>query len=236
MVIFNHVIAEGNKQRVTSHEAPEGALSSEVLEEYLLKYLVRPNRHHMWTSSWAKVFRTATIVDAGLRFKTHLSLFEDVDFNFRFLKYTAQISYNTHCAYIHHVPVGVVLLRKGTFGSHGEIQKMFAFVEALISLRGFLKGGSKSTLLNARLHHAIGAYTVISSIRIALRVQTMRDFFKIKQQWVTQLQRPIVQRSWKHYDAHSAGGDTWIPRLLMWRCYGGAFLACLRKAKIRYKS
>jgi hypothetical protein len=112
---------------------------------------------------------------------------------------------------------------------------MFAFVEALMSLRGYLRGRPKSTLLNARLHHAIGAYTVITSIRIALRVQTMRDFFTIKQQWKTQLQRPIVRRSWKYYDAQSAGGDMWIPRLLTWGCYGAAFLACLRKAKIRYK-
>ena len=63
---------------------------SDILE-YTAKYLSAPNKFPLLTQSWGRLFKTSIIKDNDIYFNTNLRTFEDVAFNFHYLKYVEKI-------------------------------------------------------------------------------------------------------------------------------------------------
>lgn len=235
LIFYNYLDKNGLEENKFSFPIKKGELTYQDINPYLKLYLMKPNKHGLLVTSWAKLFKTKMLIDNNLFFNPRLKLFEDVDFNCRALMHVNVGFYVNDTLYVHNIPNGINRLKTSTFGTNGSIRHMFGFTTALSSLRKTMlyKLNSKNEI-NPMILQCIGAYTIITLIRASLRIDSIKCFIQTTNEIKKILSKKIFLISIKAYKPKLSGGDTLIPRLLRWKLYAVGTYFALMKAKERY--
>jgi glycosyltransferase involved in cell wall biosynthesis len=217
VVLFDFTVVENGVSKCISHNVSNdasGIITHDELMRYLKEYLIVPNKKYLWCPVWGKVFKTSIIVNNAIRFNAKMKLFEDADFNFKFLKYATKIRYIKNNFYIHYFPSGKKLFNTATMGEHATIEDKFSFIRALMSLRSFMKMSETREMLNPLVYHCIGVYCIITLIRVSLRMNSIRSFIHTYRRIRRIFQSSIIKTGLKYYDVVKAKGGKVIPYLL----------------------
>lgn len=236
LMVFDHLVSEGREQKIIAHQAhlqPNAVISDHDMTTYLEKYLQQPNRYHVWTTCWSKLFSTRFVHAHHLSFNAQMKVFEDVKFNFECLQFARQCVYLAFPLYVHYRPETAQLNTSATMGGYCSVTESFAFDEALAMLPAvFAKTGHP--LRQAQISHCLGAYAVITIIRASLKIKTLASFFSVRKQLAQVLSQSHFRQAFRSYDPKLAGGNPSIPRLIRQGWLTMAIIMARRLAVKRY--
>lgn len=236
LILFNHYRKNDVTNDLVSYQFNQDLskhLSKESLTNYLLQYLERPNKFSLWTSCWAKLFKTDIIVKNLINFDAQMKVFEDVKFNFSFLKHAKSIKYINASIYTHNLANNSAYSTSSTMGAHCTIVERFAFTEALNTLAELIAKEDRGDL-SKEIYHCLGAYSVITLIRSCLTINSISAFFLVRKQIILTLSNPQLKQAFKYYDAKRAGGNRLIPWLVKNKFYSLAVVFSCYLARKRY--
>jgi glycosyltransferase involved in cell wall biosynthesis len=83
---------KGNFLRTEAHFGDKLYYDHQDILSYLENYLVKPNKTELFGAVWGRLFNADLIRKYQIRFNDSLRVFEDADFNFKYLKYTERVS------------------------------------------------------------------------------------------------------------------------------------------------
>ena len=211
-------------------------LSTDDIKKYFYNYLERPNKNSLFTTCWAKLYRTKIFeLDKTLGFNEKLHICEDTDFVFRFLFRSKKIQYINVSLYLHSLEHGKKNLKKATFASKKNLQHQISFLKAVESCKKYLVKNEKDlSSIQERIDHCVGAYTVIYTIRSCIRINSFLSFYKTYIFWKKTYSKKIFYESIKRYSPQLANGGKLMPYLIKNKIYFINILIALILAKKRY--
>jgi glycosyltransferase involved in cell wall biosynthesis len=237
LIVFNHYRKSDATNLLVAYEfnrtLREERLSPLTLNAYLLQYMERPNKFSLWTACWAKFFRTDVIVKNAIEFDVQMNVFEDVKFNFQFLKYTESVKYIDASIYTHSLANSSTYSTSSTMGAHCSINERFAFTDALNTLSELLLQTTGNNC-HKEINHCIGAYSIITLIRCCLTINSIHSFFVMRKQIILIFSTPTFTEAFHYYDAKKARGNRFIPWLIKNQFFSLAIALSYYLAKKRY--
>ena len=205
-------------------------LEERDIVEYARWYLRKPNKYLLLAFSWARIFKSSIIRKYQLRFDERLHTFEDVAFNFDYLKYTRKVFFVKKVIYSHLV-YDNLLSATTAIGSNPE--RLLGYKQALKSAASFLKKKIEDREINKEVGQALVTLTIIQLVRNCAQINN-------NEAEVQRFVRRIVddfelRNSLKYYRA-SKGESRIIPLLIKLRLAGLIILVGKYKAYKRYKN
>ena len=205
------------------------------IKKYFYRYLDRPNQNNLFTTCWAKLYKTKLLSNKNLYFNEDLRLCEDTDFVFRFLKISKNIQYINHSIYRHSLGSGKQNLKKATFGVNLELDHQISFLVALEACKNYLiKNDENLSKVDNKLDQCIGAYTVIYTIRSCIQINSLYSLNKTYLFWKDFYKRKLILNAINNYSYKKSGGSWILPFLIKRRLYFLAVLIAYFFAKKRY--
>ncbi len=205
------------------------------IKKYFYRYLDRPNQNNLFTTCWAKLYKTKLLSNKNLYFNEDLRLCEDTDFVFRFLKISKNIQYINHSIYRHSLGSGKQNLKKATFGVNLELDHQISFLVALEACKNYLiKNDENLSKVDNKLDQCIGAYTVIYTIRSCIQINSLYSLNKTYLFWKDFYKRKLILNAINSYSYKKSGGSWILPFLIKRRLYFLAVLIAYFFAKKRY--
>ena len=238
LVFFNFFVNRGNNlQKIkpnVSYNKVDGSISDLEILEYLKKYLIQPNKESLLISSWGKLFRSSIIFDNKIFFNKKMRLFEDVEFNFKFMQHANKLNYINKDLYIHNIPDGRKILDSATMGKYGDIADMFSYTNALHQLNLFLKKKDSKNNYKHLINHCISVYTVISLIRASIRIRSMYSFIKVLKDIRIIFNKNHLVQPFNFYDQNKTNGNFLIPFFIRKKLFFLALLFAVIEGRKRY--
>ena len=236
LITFKFNYLSNNKVIKNNFYKDDKVLEVNDINEYLYKYLTKPNKYSLFTTCWAKLYRTKLLViNKDLYFNEKLSLCEDTDFVFRFLTKSKSIQYINESIYSHTLGSAKENLNKLTFGTRLEAKHQISFLTAVKSCKNyFIKNGHTPAEIQKKIDHCKGAYTIIYTIRSCLRVNSLPSFIATYLFWKNLYNRNILSSEMPNYSFKLAGGSWLLPFLIRNKLYFIAILAAYYICKKRY--
>jgi glycosyltransferase involved in cell wall biosynthesis len=205
LYIFESVETLDKYSRLSEYQdyvIAENKIESSNLREIISAYAQRPNRVPVFTTAWSRFFKVSVIKENDIWFNNRMETFEDVDFNFRFLKAQRSCRFVYSCLYAHTRP-----LRRSTTASFRPkkgLSGLFSFMWALRSMRAFTNSSMPDLTINyAGLY---SAYFSISLIRAGRMVNSISSFFVFLRFTKRRLRSGYTQRAFACYNHREAGG------------------------------
>jgi glycosyltransferase involved in cell wall biosynthesis len=127
------------------------------------RYLEAPNRSLLFAYSWGRLFKLGIIKTNQMRFDISLRTYEDVAFNFAYLRYTKRISYEPSNVYNHVVRSA---MSSATFAFGNAPERLFGFQSALDSASRFLRDATADDVIDQKVGHAYVVLTIIQLVRL----------------------------------------------------------------------
>jgi len=81
----------------------EALLDKKTILEYVINYLYLPYKYVMFVHCWNKLYSLKIIKEKKILFEAELSQLEDVNFNFKYLKFVNSISFSNTFDYFHYI-------------------------------------------------------------------------------------------------------------------------------------
>ena len=211
-------------------------LSRGDVKKYFYKYLNKPNKHSLFTTCWAKLYKTNMLLsNKNLRFNQELHLCEDTEFVFRFLSYAKKVQYINTPIYLHTLGSSKENTAKLTFGVNLSLAHQISFLEALKTLTKFLCSFDKEDAsMERRIDHCIGAYICIYTIRSCLRINSISTFGETYFFWKNVYKKNEIQKAMNNYSPNLAGGSQILPFLIQNRMYFFSILTAFFICRKRY--
>jgi len=236
LITFKFNYLSNNKVIKNNFYKEDKVLEVNDINEYLYKYLTKPNKYCLFTTCWAKLYRTKLLViNKDLYFNEKLSLCEDTDFVFRFLTKSKSIQYINESIYLHTLGIAKENLNKLTFGTRLEAKHQISFLTAVKSCKNyFIKNGHTPSEIQKKINHCTGAYTIIYIIRSCLRVNSLPSFISTYLFWKNLYNRNILSSEMPNYSFKLAGGSWLLPFLIRNKLYFIAILTAYYICKKRY--
>jgi len=236
LITFKFNYLSNNKVIKNNFYKEDKVLEVNDINEYLYKYLTKPNKYSLFTTCWAKLYRTKLLViNKDLYFNEKLSLCEDTDFVFRFLTKSKSIQYINESIYLHTLGIAKENLNKLTFGTRLEAKHQISFLTAVKSCKNyFIKNGHTPSEIQKKINHCTGAYTIIYIIRSCLRVNSLSSFISTYLFWKNLYNRNILSSEMPNYSFKLAGGSWLLPFLIRNKLYFIAILTAYYICKKRY--
>lgn len=204
-------------------------LDRQQLIDYARSYLKRPNKFTLFAYSWGRLFRSSIILDNNLRFDPDLHTFEDVAFNFEYMKYVKEVFYLKEPVYNHLVHDHYL---SATMSLTDNPKRMFGYIRALGQIGAFLRQSGSGADIEKEVGHASITLTIIQLIRICGQVD------KANNQMIYELVRgtindPAIRANLKYYSP-SKGDSRLIPFLMKLGLVWPVIWFCRYKAHKRY--
>lgn len=127
------------------------------------RYLEAPNRHVLFAYSWGRLFKTHIIQANGIRFDSRLRTYEDVAFNFCYLRHVQRLSYTPLLLYTHVIHSTA---SSATFVFDNNPERLFGFPSALENIATFLYATMPRAAVDRKVGHAYVVLTIIQLVRI----------------------------------------------------------------------
>jgi len=205
-------------------------LNRNELASFALKYLQAPNRNPLFAYSWGRLFRKEIIDQHQIRFNAEMSTFEDVKFNFDYLKHCNSIHYIDQALYYHLIHDG---FSSATMSIGSQPEKLFDFTHAIFSLEEALKNIRPQQSYIKEVGHAMTTLTIIQCIRMCGQLN-MSNFWSIYHSIRQFAKRAEIQTCFKHYKAEK-GNSKLIPFALKHGLIFACLIVCKFKSAKRYK-
>ena len=224
--IGKKIEASGNDRIFTANTL----LEKEDIVDYARKYLLSPNKSPLLTQSWGRIFRSSIIKDNKIFFDSELLTFEDLLFNFSYLKYVDKMSFLDKPLYnllIHtnHLSASMAIT--------GHPDSLFGYPVALAEAEEFLNTTCDRSDIYKEIGQAYVRYTIIQLIRLCLQTndENKETIYKFVQKLVRD---PRLRDGLKFYSPLK-GESRIIPILLKLKLTKLLILVAQRRAKKRYR-
>jgi glycosyltransferase involved in cell wall biosynthesis len=229
---FDFTIISDNEKKLVTHLNRSKNFELKAISNYFSSYLIKPNRHSMFVTCWAKLFKTSIIDKNNIYFKENMNIYEDAEFIFRFLRSSKTVHYIKLPSYNYYVPN---LKNRATFGINWNVTQLFSFIVALRQLRFFLINiGNNPIEVDKKIFHCMGAYSCISSTRAWLRVKNFNEFIKIQHALSVIYKKSLLKKVFRIYDAQLAGGNLLATFMVKHGFYKVAAILFFISSKLRY--
>lgn len=193
------------------------------------KYLDVPNKNILFAFSWGRLFARKIIIKQKIKFNPHLCSFEDLDFNWRFLKHVSKVSFVSQNVYFylvnHHNS-------SATFSFQKRPDELFGFPTALISIQKTISSLFSTTPVKISTDRAYVALSIIQLIRLCnqINLENIRAIFNYISFFI---RTPKFCSYLKHYFPKNDESRI-IPLLLRFQWSFGLIVFCKIKATLRY--
>ena len=216
LIAFKFDYLFNNKQEKNNFYKEDRILEGKDIKEYFYKYLTKPNKHSLFTTCWAKLYRTKLLVNnKSLYFNEKLLICEDTDFVIRFLTKSNNIQYINESIYEHTLGVAKENLKKLTFGTRLDAKHQLSFLTVIESCKNyFIKNGHTSSKIRNRIDHCRDVYTIIYIIRSCARINSLSSFISTYLFWKDIYNKNILSSKMLNYSFKRAGGHWLLPFLI----------------------
>lgn len=224
--IENGKVDDSGHNRVFSEDK---LLRRQDIADYTRSYLKRPNRFPLFVYSWGRLFKASIIKDNKLFYDVHLRTFEDVAFNFQYLKYAKDLFFLNQPIYSHLI-CGNYL--SAAMSLREDPEEMFGYRKALIEISSFLSSCNLGSEIGQEVAHAYVCYTIIQLIRCCGQMNKKnREAMHI---FIKKLINEKKLRSSLQFYSPAKGESKIIPILIRLRLIYALMLICQYKAHKRY--
>ncbi len=205
-------------------------LENQDLAAQVRLYLKKPNKHLLFAYGWGRLFKASIIRDHSLTFDTTLHTFEDVAFNFKYLRHTSHACFVKETVYVHAVHQNFL---SATMSMGQNPKKLFGFTRALPLARPLLSGKAGPEIITQEIGHAYVTLTIIQLIRMCGQINE-RNWDTILE-FIRELAQTLeLRENFKHYNP-GKGESRLIPCLLWLQLPTFVMRVCAHKAKKRYE-
>jgi glycosyltransferase involved in cell wall biosynthesis len=205
-------------------------LSRDDLVAYTRSYLKKPNRFPLFVYSWGRLFNASIIRNNNILFNPDLRTYEDVAFNFEYLKYANGLYFLNRVVYNH-------LLHENYMSASMTIlnnpEKLFGYHHALVNVRDYLANAHVDADIEREVGHAYTCYTIIQLVRVCGQGndKNKRMIYSL----VCDMVKNETLRKSLQYYAPSGKDSRVMPVLLRLKLVRLIILVCKYKALKRYK-
>ena len=200
------------------------------LLELIIDYLKTPRGASIFTNVWGKLYRNSLIQEHSIRFREELRTWEDVVFNFDYLKYTNTIYYIHNQFYNYDIHPEQVTTGTNVF------RAPLGFKTVLQSIRSILQSEAIPYAdINNSCYHAAAYFAIKTLIVCAVLRERGKCDSNINSQTVSSIIRILandeeVQIGLHNYD-RSPGESILLPFLMRKKYYKLAEFVCRLKAR-----
>lgn len=204
-------------------------LNKQDVMNYARSYLKKPNRFTLFAYSWGRLFKASIIKSNNVLFNTDLHTFEDVAFNFNYLRYANEVLYLAKAIYGHQVHDNYM---SATMTISGNSKRMFGYGRALADIGDFLEHCGSSTDIKKEVGHAYICLTIIQLVRICGQMNNGNKK-KILELVRGTINDPDLRDNLKYYSP-TEGDSRIVPVLMKLKLVWPIMLVCRFKARKRY--
>ena len=204
-------------------------LTKQDIIDYSRCYLKKPNKYLLFAFSWGRLFKTSIIKDNNIFFDTDLYTFEDVAFNFAYLRYTNTIVFVKEAIYNHLIHDNYT---STTMMISDSPQKLFGYKQALLKISDFLTSCNLDSDIRKQIGHADVYLTIIQLVRTCGQIKNSNK------NRIYELIKGIINdsnfRDDLQFYSPSKGDSKILPVLMKLRLIRPIILVCKHKAHKRY--
>jgi len=236
LIAFKFDYFFNNRQVKNNFYNEDKILEVNDIKKYFYRYLTMPNKYSLFTTCWAKLYRTELLViNKDLYFNEKLLLCEDTDFVFRFLTKSKNIQYINESIYVHTLGIAKENLKKLTFGTRFDPKHQISFLTTVESCKNyFIKNGHTHLDMQNRLDHCTDSYTIIYMIRSCMRINSLSSFISTYLFWKNIYNKNILSSKMLNYSYKRAGGHWLLPFLIKKKMFFIAILTAYYICNKRY--
>ena len=205
-------------------------LTKQDIIDYTRCYLKKPNRFPLFTQSWGRLFKSSIIKNNNIYFNTGLRTFEDVAFNFDYLKYTNKLFFLKEALYNHLVHDNYA---SATMKIDNNPKILFGYTKALLNASDFLKNRYSDFDIKKEIGHAYICYTIIQLVRTCGQINN-RNKKKIYG-LINEMINDSNFRDNLQFYSPSKGDSRILPLLMKLKLVWPIIFVCQHKAYKRYK-
>jgi glycosyltransferase involved in cell wall biosynthesis len=192
-------------------------------------YLNEPNRYLHFAYSWGRLFKRSIINDHELCFDENLRSFEDVKFNFHYLKYCKSV-------FVSECNVYRFLVRDDhssmTFSIGDDPEGLLGYNHAIGSIASYITDTNPDENISCEVATAYVSLSVIQIIRICVNTDSS-NYRKIHKSLTQVVHNDQIISSLKIYRAKK-GQSRLIPILMKYQLVYLLMLACTIRGRKRY--
>jgi glycosyltransferase involved in cell wall biosynthesis len=220
---------DGNFLRKESFLDHAQVLTRQKILGYLEGYLKKPNGTPMFSCVWGKLFDAAVIRENHLSFNEAMHVFEDADFNFKYLKFVNTMAYIAAHSYYYTYMV-YYISASTRITDHPE--KIFDHFIALESLSDLFLPERPGQTREQIVGHACVSLTIIQLVRLCGQgnAHNGTEIMGLLRRMVDE---PLLRKSLLYY-LPMRGESKLVPSLMKYRMVKAIMLICRYKARQRY--
>lgn len=229
---FNHA---GKKISLSGNDnifKKDKLMIKEEIGDYIKKYLKKPNRYPLFVYSWGRLFESSIIKKNNITFDENLRTFEDVAFNFKYLKYTDKIFFINQSLYNHQIYEN---FNSATMDLGDNPKKLFGYKKALESIKEFLSENKFDIDIDIKreIGHTDVCYTIIQLIRTCGQINENNEkkIYKFVKEIINE---PEFRENLQFYSP-TKGDSRILPMLMKLKAVKPIIEICKYKAYKRYK-
>ena len=210
----------------------EFLLSSDKLLEkkdiinYVRNYLKKPTGHSLFIYNWGKLFKSSIVRENKIYFDTGLQVFEDISFNFEYLKFVSSAYYVKNRLYTYMISDGLASAGMKIYDNP------VGYKLALKSIGEFLKGnGIGVDTIEKEVGNACISFTIRTMVRFfALTNVNLKYVYKLISNMISD---PDIRQNLKLYSP-TKGDSRILPILMKLKLVWLIIWVCKYKAHKRY--
>jgi len=224
-------IKNGNSTYGDNGFFPESKLlTKKEIIDYAMCYLRKPNRFPLFAHSWGMLFKSTVIKNNNILFNPDLRTFEDVAFNFDYLRYAKDLYFLKTALYNHllHDNYASATMKVGA-----NPKSLFGYKQAVANIGEFLKYCNSDADIEREVGHADICLTIIQMVRTCGQIDKSN---KKNIYWLIReiIFDPDVRKNLKFYNP-TKGDSRIIPILMKLRLVWPVIFVCMYKARKRYR-
>ena len=193
-----------------------------------VRYLNASNRNLAFAFSWGRLLKSSVVLENHLRFEETLHTFEDVSFNFEFLKYANSMLMLKHTVYRHRIHSH---FRSMSMQLSRDFDQLLAHLKMLEKAKDYLRCKNRSEYLN-EAEHCLVNLSIILMVRLCCSLN-VRNFIYVYGSIAKLLYRPEMKQAIPYYKCPE-GGSRILPMLMRRRWIVLILVVCKYKARKRY--
>ena len=208
------------------HNCSIGKIFNEnYIIDYALKVLNQQNKNILFNYCWGRLYKTKIIKDNNILFDENLYTYEDVTFNFEYLKYITTLFYFNKTIYNYRISNN---FNSSTFNM--DYQRFFNYIRSLKLISEYFKNFLSKKKLNKKIKNSTIALTIVQLVRAitSTHKKVMINFY------YEVVDNPEIRSSLKYYRPKK-GESIIIPILIFLKLKRLLYIAVKHKSKRRYK-
>lgn len=203
-------------------------LARQDIVNYARGYLRKPTGYSLFVYSWGKLFKASVIKDNNVYFNGDLRVFEDIAFNFTYLKFAGSACYvrrHIYKYFVNNTPLSAGM---------NIYTDPLGYKPALKSIADFLGSGSvDADAIKKEVGHARVSFTIRTMVRF-FALNRHAGLMRIRKLIGRMVNDPEVRESLPYYSP-SKGESKILPVLIKYRLNWLIMLVCAYKARQRHE-